>query len=227
MDQLPDMDSPSPDSEDSDIPATGAERVTSKSDGPPDPSGPERDPDSPLPVYSRRDIMWLGGLGLSLVVVAVTALSLFFGNITTSTADYVDFPVQGKHLNVAKIETYWRKVDRETDTGVQLGTKFIPVADITLKDSGNGTLRFLFENPQGDLIGDSVTLVARAGTFENSNQRTATIHATGGFKDAGDYNEYVTEQVRFWKLVILEGPADTQDQPLSPLLRMPISPKRR
>ena len=110
---------------------------------------------------------------------------------------------------------------------MQLDTKFIPAAEITLDSSGSGFLRFLFENPQGDLIGDSVTLVIRSGNFEENNQKTATINATGGFKDLGDYNEYLTEQVRFWKLVVLEGGTDSEDQAFNSLLRMPISPKRR
>ena len=229
MDPLSDIDSLSPSSKENDLSIPEMEDLE---DGSPDSSTgqsslPAEDASSWASAYSPREKVWLGGLALAILLVAIFALTLFFGNITTSSGEDVDFPVEGKHLTIRNIETYWRKVDPESDSGVQLDTKFIPAAEITLDSSGSGFLRFLFENPQGDLIGDSVTLVIRSGNFEENNQKTATINATGGFKDLGDYNEYLTEQVRFWKLVVLEGGTDSEDQAFNSLLRMPISPKRR
>ena len=121
--------------------------------------------------YSPREKVWLGGLALAILLVAIFALTLFFGNITTSSGEDVDFPVEGKHLTIRNIETYWRKVDPESDSGVQLDTKFIPAAEITLDSSGSGFLRFLFENPQGDLIGDSVLLSSKVEILRRTTRR--------------------------------------------------------
>ncbi len=229
MDPLSDIESNSPAAEETELSKPDAEEHSAHSSMEKSSDSTRSDKDSPslLKGCSTREIIWLSSLALAIIMVGVFALRLFFGNIATSTSEDVDFPVKGEHLTIGTIETYWRKVDPETDSGVQLGTKLIPAARISLKSSGSGSLRFLFENPQGDLIGDSVTLIASGGNFLDSKQSTTSIRATGGFKDLGDYNEYLTEQVRFWKLVVLEGGPDSGNQVFNPLIRMPISPKRR
>ena len=181
-----------------------------------------------IPGCSRRDLIWLSALGLAIIAVAIIALSLFFGNINTSTESAVDFPVRGESLVISKIETYWRKVDREEDIGVQLNINFIPAAQITLKSSDVGSLRFFFENPKGDIVGDSVTLSFSGGVFSDTGKDTADIHSTGGFAGLGDYNDYLTEQVHFWSLVVKEG-AGTQPEgkDFNEIVRIRVSPKRR
>jgi len=181
-----------------------------------------------IPGCSRRDVIWLSALGLAIIAVAIIALSLFFGNINTSTKSAVDFPVRGESLVISKIETYWRKVDQEEDIGVQLNINFIPAAQITLKSSDVGSLRFFFENPKGDIVGDSVTLSFSGGVFSDTGKDTADIHSTGGFADLGDYNDYLTEQVHFWSLVVKEG-AGTQPEgkDFNEIVRIRVSPKRR
>ena len=177
---------------------------------------------------SRRDIIWLSALGITIIFVAIIALYLFFGNINTSTKSTVDFPVRGENLVIRNIETYWRKVNREEDVGVQLNTKFIPVAQIALKSSGVGSLRVFFENPKGDIVGDSVTRGFSEGTFDDAGKETINIHSTGGFADLGDYNDYLTEQVHFWSLVVKEGAgAQPKGEDFKEIVRMRISPKRR
>ncbi|MBB79881.1 MAG: hypothetical protein CMN02_02570 [Roseibacillus sp.] len=229
MDPLSDMESKSPAGGETEIshPRAGEDAVESGKDELPARGPLDQAPLSRLLGFSTREIIWLSSLAFAIILIGVFALRLFFGNITTSTAEDVDFPVKGEHLTVGKIETYWRKVNPEADRGVQLGTKFIPAARVTLRSSGSGSLRFLFENPEGDLIGDSVTLTASGGNFLGSKQPSTNINATGGFKDLGDYNEYLTEQVRLWKLVVLEGGPDSESAVFTPFIRMPISPKRR
>ena len=229
MDPLSDMESNSPAAGETELSKPKAEEHSADSsmEKSSNSTQPEEDSPSLLKGCSTREIIWLSSLALAIIMVGIFALRLFFGNITTSSPEDVAFPVKGEHLTIGTIETYWRKVDPETDPGVQLGTKLIPAAQISLKSAGSGSLRFLFENPQGDLIGDSVTLIASGGHFLDSKQNTTSIRATGGFKDLGDYNEYLTEQVRFWTLVVLEGGPDSGNQVFNPLIRMPISPKRR
>ena len=181
-----------------------------------------------IPGYSRRDIIWLSSLGLAIIAVAIIALDLFFDNINTSTKSAVDFPVRGESLVISKIETYWRKVDREEDIGVQLDINFIPAAQITLKSSGVGSLRFFFENPKGDIVGDSVTRSFSGGVFSDTGKDTASIHSTGGFADLGDYNDYLTEPVHFWSLVVKEGAgAQPEGKDFNEIVRIRVYPKRR
>ena len=170
----------------------------------------------------------LGNLGLVLLLIAILSLRLFFRDVNTTTPDEVNFPVEGTNVVVRKVETFWRKVDREKDLGVQLSTQFIPAADITLKSSKSGSLRFFFESPEGDRVGDPVTLTFSNGKFDGSGDAAASIHATGGLEDLGDYNEYLTEKVHFWYLIITEGAGlEAEGSSYEQIIRMPISPKRR
>lgn len=199
-------------------------------DSKPAPAPPKatEESDSILPRFSRKDLIWLGVLGAAVLGIAVYAVNLFFGDINTSTPDKVHFPVKGENLVIRKIETYWRKPDRDSDLGVRLSAEFIPAADITLKSSDSGALRFFFANPEGDRIGDSVTLSFSGGSFETSGSETATFNGTGGFEDVGDYNDYLTEKVHFWHLVVMEGPSrNAEGSEFKEILKMRISPKRR
>ena len=180
------------------------------------------------PSYSRRDLMWLSGLGLAIAAVIIIALRLFFININTSIADDVQFPVRGENIIIKKIDTYWRKADPEKDLGVQLNAKFLPAAEITLKSSGDGSLRFFFENPKGELVGDTVTRTFSDGLFEDTGEKTTNLHGTGGFEDLGDYNEYLTEKIDFWHLLVMEGTGPDAAAPsYKQIIRMRLSPKRR
>ena len=192
------------------------------------PPAPEAAPGGVLPRFSRKDLIWLGVLGIAVLVVMIYAVGLFFGDVNTSTPDKVDFPVKGESVVIRKIDTYWRKPDREVDLGVRLNAKFIPAADVKLKSSGSGSLRFFFENPEGERIGDSVTLAFSGGSFDKSGGESARFNATSGFEDVGAYNDYLTEKVHFWYLVVLEGPGLHADgSEYKKLLRIRISPKRR
>ena len=183
---------------------------------------------SVLPRYSRREVIWLAALGLALLLIVILSLQLFFRDVNTTIPDDVDFPVEGKNVVVKKIDTFWRKVDRERDVGVQLKAKFIPAAEVTLKSSGSGSLRFFFENPEGERIGDPVTLAFSDGKFEDSEGATTGLHSTGGLEDLGAYNEYLTEKVHFWHLIVMEGTGLQADgSSYEEIIRMRISPKRR
>ena len=191
-------------------------------------SVPEEKAPSILPKYSRADFLWLSALGLALVGVISIALRLFFNDINTSLTDDVDFPVKGDNVVIKKIETYWRETDREKDTSVQLNTKFIPAAEVMLKSSEEGSLRFFFENPEGDLVGDPVTLTFSGGNFRETGEKKAGFHATGGFEDLGDYNEYLTEKIHFWHLIVVEGSGlQPGGSDFKEIMRMRVSPRRR
>jgi len=239
---LPDREKPDLVPEDgqntTDADQTGSEQDDSpdrpRDDGQPAPPPPDASPEpanskkSILPVYSRRELAWLGALGIALLLIFILSLRLFFRDVNTTTPDEVNFPVEGTNVVVKKAETFWRKVDREKDSGVQLTTQFIPAADITLKSSKSGSLRFFFESPEGERVGDPVTLTFSNGKFDGSGDAAASIHATGGLEDLGDYNEYLTEKVHFWYLIITEGAGlEAEGSSYEQIIRMPISPKRR
>ena len=197
----------------------------------PDPVGEaheEEESPSFLPNYSRRDLIWLSALALAIAAVIIIALNLFFSNVNTSIADDADFPVRGENVVIKDIETYWRKANRKKDIGVQLNIKFIPAAEVTLKSSGAGSLRFFFQNPKGELVGDPVTRTFSGGRFEDTGEKTTDLHSTGGFEDLGDHNEYLTEKIDFWHLIVMEGAGlDATASSYKEIIRMRLSPKRR
>ncbi len=181
-----------------------------------------------FPHYSRKDLIWMGALALAIAAVIIIASGLFFGNVNTRLADDADFPVRGENIVIKDIETYWRKPDREKDIGIQLNAKFVPAAEVTLKSSGDGVLRFFFENPEGELVGDPVTRTFSGASFRDTGEKTTHVHSTGGIEDLGDYNEYLTEKIDFWHLIVKEG-ADLESSASSykEIIRMRLSPKRR
>jgi hypothetical protein len=195
--------------------------------------GPPADPDAPVGwarfKVSRKDVLWLGALGVFLLILVSYAIGIFFSNINTvGRPDGVDFPVKGTKVVIGKILTYWRKPDREADR-VKLEARLIPCADITLKSgSGRGRLRVFFENEEGNFVGDPVSLDFTDGVFADSGTPQAVINATDGFEHEGQYNNYIAEQVKFWYVNVFEGPApDVEDGEFKEILRLRISPKRR
>jgi len=224
----PKMGDPGP-GEDQFVAETGDPMPEGPLDAPPSlESTPEEAAPSILPKYSRTDILWLSGLGLALVGVMIIALRIFLADINTSSTDDVDFPVKGDKVVIKNIRTYWRETDREKDITVQLNTKFIPAAEVMLKSSDEGSLRFFFENPEGDLVGDPITLTFSDGNFGETGETKADIHATGGFEDLGDYNEYLTEKVHFWHLIVWEGSGlQPKRSDFKEIMRMRVSPRRR
>ncbi len=224
----PKMGDPGP-GEDQFVAETGDPMPEEPLDAPPSlESTPEEAAPSILPKYSRTDILWLSGLGLALVGVMIIALRIFLTDINTSSTDDVDFPVKGDKVVIKNIRTYWRETDREKDITVQLNTKFIPAAEVMLKSSDEGSLRFFFENPEGDLVGDPITLTFSDGNFGETGETKADIHATGGFEDLGDYNEYLTEKVHFWHLIVWEGSGlQPKRSDFKEIMRMRVSPRRR
>ena len=188
----------------------------------------EEGPPSFFPNYSRKDLIWMSALALAIAAVIIIASGLFFSNVNTKLADDTDFPVRGENILIKNIETYWRKADREKDIGIQLNAKFVPAAEVTLKSSEDGVLRFFFENPEGELVGDPVTRTFSGASFRDTGEKTTYIHATGGFEDLGDYNDYLTEKVDFWHLIVMEGAGlDSNSSSYKEIIRMRLSPKRR
>lgn len=138
-------------------------------------------------------------------------------------APAVSFPVKGTSVTIEEVRTAWREPSRTGDArdrGVRLDIRLMPVADITLKGSGSGQLRFIFQNADGEIIGDTITETIANGQFGGQN-KTIEIHSTDGFEDKALFNNYTQKQIRSWTLSIYEVNAQQADS--KALLTVPIA----
>ncbi|NNM28387.1 MAG: hypothetical protein HKO57_02630 [Akkermansiaceae bacterium] len=156
-------------------------------------------------------------------------LSFALEGLGGTSGGKVKFPVEGERVTLAAAETYWRKPDREKDTGVVFSARIIPVSSIELGGGqGSGALRFFFENDRGVTIGDPLTFAVADGTFVPGGERRLEVHATNGFDDIGDHAAYVTDQIGTWHLVVKEGPGPRAvGSEFKELARIPISKQLR
>lgn len=134
----------------------------------------------------------------------------------------VNFPVQAGTITITNVRTAWREPVRSgeaRDRNVRLDTRLIPLADITLGGQGSGQLRFIFQNAEGAIIGDTFTETITNGHFKNG-QSEMEIHSTDGFIDSDLFNNYAQQEIRPWTLSIY----DVTDQKTAgqALLTIPI-----
>lgn len=140
----------------------------------------------------------------------------------TQKAPPVSFPVNGKTLTIEEVKTAWREPVRSgkaRDSGIRLDTRLIPIADVTV-GGGSGQLRFIFQNADGEIIGDTITKKISSGQF-GDQVNTAEIHGTDGFEDNTLFNNYAQKEIRPWTLSIYE--VNDQQADSKALLTVPIA----
>ena len=154
-------------------------------------------------------------LGGGVVVYLNTISRLPTGSERVKTKD---FPIQGKHLAVLSVDSYWR-APQEGDA-VRRGTVLIPVVAIT-SSGGPAAIRVFFHNSDGEVVGDAVTRQVQPG-------KSLQIAATGGFEDLGMHAAYRTGENKPWFIEVHEGPSENSPgAEFKKLLEMDISPDRR
>ena len=123
-----------------------------------------------------------------------------------------EFPVEGQNIDVAEIETYWRKPIRtgeNLDRGVQLNARLIPCARIKLSGSGSASLALSFRDGEKELIGDPFSLEVSNGNFVRSGSNEIIVNCTAGFTEISDINPYTNGDLKPWSLLIVEGETGT------------------
>lgn len=132
------------------------------------------------------------------------------------------FPVQGRHVTVTRVATYWREPIRngEQVEAVRRGVALIPVTEITLR-GGPGAIRALVYNENGQAVGDPITRPIDGET-------TLVLPATDGFEDISLHAAYCAGQTKPWTVRVFEAPtASAQGKDFDKLLEMPISNEKR
>ncbi len=129
-----------------------------------------------------------------------------------------DFPIQGQHLKFLTADSYWRQP--KADEGVRRDTALVPVLSLQSSE-GPATIRVLFRNEKGELVGDAVTRVVKNGS-------TQEIAATAGFDDVGMLAGYAANEDKPWIAQVFEAPADkTAGADFKKVFEMALSTLRR
>ena len=208
-----------------DLPESAPKRKAAKKDDDLSEDNPEK-----RPSFSGLEKISLAVFGVIIIAIVSFVMMLFFRELPTDDPSFTaDFPVQGTSLVIDDIETYWRKPDASKDRGIKTDAVHIPAGMITLgKDSKSAALRIFFENDEGDLVGDPITLTISNGKFSRSGKNSAEVYCTHGFSEIGDLPAYLTNQIEPWSLIVREGPsADARGNQFKEILRLPIAPNRR
>ena len=136
-------------------------------------------------------------------------LSTFYNHAPEGTLVVFDenFPVEGKLVSVAEIETYWRKPVRKGVNAdrVRLNARLIPCARVKLTGGGDAALAFSFRDGEKALIGDSISLAVVDGKFMLNGSEEIVINSTAGFTDLAEINSHINGDVPPWSLLVTEG----------------------
>lgn len=110
-----------------------------------------------------------------------------------------DFPIKGQNIEITNAVSYWRApiIGGETPDIFRRGTVFLPAVKIHI-GTGSAALRVVFQNQEGELIGDVQTRAVTAG-------QVIEIPATAGFDDAGMHAAYRTGEGKPWTIQLSEA----------------------
>jgi len=168
-------------------------------------------------------------LGMACLVLALLAGGFWIYRNTITRIGHsgashgqAEYPVQGKHITVSKVVSYWRAPISSGDQQeiVRRGVVLIPVVEITLS-GGSGAVRIDFSNEPGKTTGDPIIRTVNGGT-------TLIVPATDGFEDISMHAAYRTDLAKPWFLQISEAPSENSPRAqFKELLRVPISAEKR
>lgn len=205
-----------------------------ESDSESDPSAEEETPPAKVSIIEKVALALIAVLFLGLA--ASGYLWLYEKNHIADNTK-ISYPVQGQHLTITACSTYWTTASAKHET--KIGAAVLPSARITLGDggSGSGALRIHFYNVDDAIIGDTITLSVEGGRFVSSDQpniivapdgRSASIVASDGFHQEGDFSAYVLDPKLAWKMHISEAPsASASGSTFTNILKTKVDPKRQ
>lgn len=214
------------------VPSPVEERAPSVAPGapeeiaPPTPQGPPQPKTlrQLLPQFSRTDRIALLACTV-LVLGTLLAIGVYIYRIVpTRSGDRltVDVPVQGQHMKITRVTTYWREPKRSGEQAdrARLDAKLIPVIDLEVENAA-GAVRVFFRDSQGNIIGD-------AETRSVNGQQQLSIAATAGFSETTSLSSYRSGSIQPWTVEVYEAPTtsaprDTQRK----LFLIDISPDQR
>jgi hypothetical protein len=133
-----------------------------------------------------------------------------------------EFPVKGSYITVESASSYWREPITEgpnADT-IRRETQLLPVLVLKISE-GQGAVRILFRDGEGNPIGDALTRPIRG-------EAIIDIPATAGFNDIGMYAAYRMETSKPWSIEIFEGATElASGDEIKMLFEMKVSADRR
>ena len=157
------------------------------------------------PIASISKLERIGLIGLFVVLILGGGGFLLFSisGLPTESKRVMenDFPIKGEHLEIKSASTYWRAPITTGDNPdtFQRGTVILPAIKFSA-NTGNGALRVVFRNQDGELVGDVQTRMINAG-------ESLEISATAGFDDAGMHAAYRTGESKPWTIQVSEAPS--------------------
>lgn len=198
---------------------------------PEEPDPAEQAPPQTAAKPDRREWIVLGILGVVFLAVAIWWITSLFSSVTTTRLgeDEPDFPIAGKYLEAQSVASFWRQPIRTGDSVdvARAEVVYLPVAKVTIESDGNGVLRAIFRDDQGEFVGDTITRTFTAGHFDDSGSPCTEFPATSGFEEHSDFNAYRVGGER-WTVEVLEGPAvNAPGSEFNLLFKAPISSLRR
>ena len=202
------------------------------------PEGPEEPAPTETPTSQETPsdgikMPYLSGIekiGLSVVTILFLGLSIWgyiFLRQQNNLGDKeiaLEFPLQGKHLTLSNLETFW--VRAEGKSGIKIGAVVIPAATLVLAEESkqSGSLRITFYNEDDTSVGDPVAISFTNGQFPNG-KKSISFSASDGFHEEGDYSSYGVYREDLWHIKITEaGTVNASSNDFSQLLETSVKP---
>ena len=186
--------------------------------------------DAPTEGIKMPNLSGIEKIGLSIVTILFLGLSIWgyvFLRQQNNLGDkeiVLEFPLQGKHLTLSNLETFW--VRAEGKSGIKIGAVVIPAATITLAEESqqSGSLRVYFYNESDTSVGDPVALSFTNGQFPNG-KKSISFSASDGFHEEGDHSSYGLNREDLWHIKIAEaGTVNAPSADFTQLLETSIKP---
>lgn len=188
-------------------------------------------PSVPIAKPNGKEKIGLGILGVVFIALGIWWLLGLLSDVPTTRMgqDEPDFPIEGGFTEATAAESYWRAPIREGDQRdiARTDVIIIPILKVTITGTGDGVLRAIYRDDEGEFVGDSITRSFTSGQFDDSRSASCEFPATSGFTEESEFNAYRVGGER-WTVEILEGPsADASGREFKSLFTAPISSLRR
>lgn len=216
--------------------APAAEEPALQEPSPPtqqEPSPPTQPAAPAVPVAkpNGKEKIGLGILGVVFIALGIWWFLGLLSDVPTTRMgqDEPDFPIEGAFTKATAAESYWRAPAREGDQRdvARADVIIIPILKVTISGTGDGVLRAIYRDDEGEFVGDSITRSFTSGQFDDSRSASCEFPATSGFTKESAFNAYRVGGGR-WTIEILEGPsADAPGREFKSLFTAPISSLRR
>jgi len=129
----------------------------------------------------------------------------------------ISYPITNGNVQITSFNNTWTKSDQSREGVVT--SSYLPEVELTFGADTTQSIICFFENAEGEIIGDSVSLTVENGTV--NGEKTHKFTGTKGFSEEAVFNSYVYSTDNFWNIVVQS--VDSENQ-INLITKIPLPP---